>query len=334
MKYRMTNRGKAFIAVFVFIIIIPICLIFTNSKPESVSVQNTSVNTTSETSVSTTSITSAVPSFVSSTKDVTVIPERISGCSSALVYSLENDKILFSQDIGRMTAPASLTKLLTACTALEYLQPQTICTAGSELFLVQPDSSLCYINQGQQISAEHLITGMIMASGNDAAYTLAVNTVRNYYPDIYMTDNQAVECFCGFMNDFASEIGMNSSNFVNPDGWDNTDQYTTAYDLCLLARYALTVPEIRNAASCYEKQITINSGEVFTWHNSNKFLDPYSEFYNENVTGLKTGTTLNAGNCLISVFEKNGMTFLCAVTGCATDYERYNLTLRLINEYT
>ncbi|MBQ4535104.1 MAG: D-alanyl-D-alanine carboxypeptidase [Ruminococcus sp.] len=305
-----------------------------NKTPDSVPVQNTPENITTEILTTTAITTASTTTAVSTAKTITIPPVKISGCTSAMVYCLERDKIIFSQEIGRIVAPASLTKLLTACTVLEYIQPETIYTVGSELYLVQPDSSLCQINQGQQLTVKQLITGMMMASGNDAAYTLAVNTVRNLCPDTNMTDYQAVEKFCVLMNELAAQLGMENSHFVNPDGWDNSEQYTTAYDLCMLARYASTFPEIREAASCSEKQITLLSGEVFNWHNSNKLLDPQSEFYNKNVSGLKTGTTLNAGNCLISLFEINGLSYLSIVTGCETDYDRYNLTLRLINEYT
>ncbi len=333
MKYRMTRRGKVVLLIFAVGIIVLVC-IFMRKKPASVPVQNISSNITTEAPTTIETTTTPIITTDSVTEKATIPPSRISGCTSAMVYCLENDDILFSQDIGRMVAPASLTKLLTACTVLEFMDPENICTVGSELYLVQPDSSLCWINQGQQLTVEQLITGMMMASGNDAAYTLAVNTARSCFPDLCLTDYQAAEKFSGLMNDLAAELGMNSSNFVNPDGWDNTEQYTTAYDLCLLARYAMTLPVIREAASCCEKQIVLRSGEVFTWHNSNKLLDPYSKFYSENASGLKTGSTVNAGNCIISIFEIDGLTYLSIVTGCETDHDRYDLTLRLISEYT
>lgn len=330
MRYRITRRGKAVIIAFIIGIIISICISFMGNNPESFNVHHASTEITTESSMVSTTVTTTVPSA----KVSAVSRERISGCSAALLYCLEIDEILYSQDVGKLIAPASLTKLLTACTVLKHMSPDTILTVGSEQLLVQPESSLCYINQGQQLTVEQLITGMIMASGNDAAYTLAVNTARKCFPDMYMTDYQASERFCELMNDFASELGMKNSHFVNPDGWDNNKQFTTAYDLCILARYAMTLPEIREAGSCCEKNITISSGEVFTWHNSNKLLDPSSEFYSKNVTGLKTGSTVNAGNCLISVFEKNGLTYISIIIGCEADYERYEKTHFLIDTYT
>ncbi len=333
MKRRMTRRGKLVIMAFAAIMIIAVYnAVHKNKSSDSVPVQkNTPADeiTTIPISTETVSNTDAV------VETTTILPQiKLSGCTSAAAYCLENDTLLFSQDADRSIAPASLTKLLTACTALKYISPDMCCTVGTEQFLVQPESSLCYISQGQQITAEDLITGMMMASGNDAAYALAVNTARNVSADANMSDYQAVEFFCGLMNSFAAELGMKNSNFVSPDGWDTNGQYTTVSDLLILARYSATVPEIRKAAECYEKQLNILSGEGFAWHNSNKLLDPNSEFYRKDASGLKTGSTINAGNSLIAVFEINGLTYLTIVTGCETDYDRYSLTLQLINEYT
>lgn len=328
MKRRMTRRGKLVIWAFAAILVILICKL-TEKAPDSIPVQNTPTNEVTSSPVTS----SAVPA-TGTTERITLPPVRLSGCTSAMLYCLEKDEILFSQDADQPIAPASLTKLLTACTALNYLSSDMRCTVGTEQLLVQPDSSLCYIYQGQQLTVEDLVTGMLMASGNDAAYTLAVNAAREIFPDTYMTDYQAVERFCGLMNEFAADLGMKNSHFVTPDGWDNDDQYTTASDLTILARYAMTVPEIRSAAGCCEKQVTIASGEVFVWHNSNKLIDPDSDFYNKSVFGLKTGSTLNAGNCLIAAFESGGLNYISIVAGCETDYDRYDLSLRLINKCT
>lgn len=330
MKRRMTRRGKIVILAFAAILISIIYAVMQYRTPDSVPVQNIPAETFTTVPVTTTvSVTTTAAA-----EKTTSPPIKISGCKSAAVYCLEKDDLLFSQDIDRSAAPASLTKLLTACTALKYISPDTCCTVGTEQLLVQPDSSLCYIYQGQQLTAQDLITGMMMASGNDAAYALAVNTARIVSPDAYMTDYQSIELFCRLMNSFAAEIGMKNSHFVTPDGWDNSEQYTTISDLLILAEYAMKIPEIRQAADCCEKQVTALSGESFVWHNSNKLLDPNSEFYRKDASGLKTGSTVNAGNCLIAVFEVRGLTYLTVVTGCETDHDRYALTLRLIDEYT
>lgn len=265
-----------------------------------------------------------------------VYPEPITSpsCKSSMLYCVDDSRLIYKDRIDDHIAPASITKLLTASVALYYLSPDTVITVGSEQSLVKPYSSLCLIQQGHRLKLYDLLTGMLMASGNDAAYTVAVSTARAVYPDIYMTDSEAVQYFSGLMNDFAKMIGMQNSHFVNPEGWDDYNQYTTVSDLLILAKYAISVPEIREITGTYQKYVVFDSGENVTWTNSNNMLNPNSPYYCPNAVGLKTGTTDNAGNCLIGVFSKNEKMYISVVVGCNTNADRYNLTLKLLNDYT
>ncbi len=262
-------------------------------------------------------------------------PEPITSpsCKSSALYCVDDSRLIYKDRIDDFVAPASLTKLLTASVALHYLSPDTVITVGSEQNLVKPYSSLCLIQQGHRLKLYDLLTGMLMASGNDAAYTVAVSTARTVYPDISMTDSEAVQYFSGLMNDFAKNIGMQNSNFVNPEGWDDDNQYTTVSDLLILAEYAMTVPEIREITDTYQKYVVFDSGENVTWTNSNNMLNPNSPYYCSSAVGLKTGTTDNAGNCLIGAFTKNDKLYISVVIGCNTTADRYNLTLKLLNDY-
>ncbi len=262
-------------------------------------------------------------------------PEPITSpyCKSSALYCVDDSRLIYRDRIDDFVAPASLTKLLTASVALHYLSPDTVITVGSEQSLVKPYSSLCLIQQGHRLKLYDLLTGMLMASGNDAAYTVAVSTARAVYPNIFMTDSEAVQYFCGLMNDFAKNIGMQNSNFVNPDGWDDNNQYTTVSDLLILAEYAVSVPEIREITGTYQKYVVFDSGENITWTNSNNMLNPNSPYYYPDAVGLKTGTTDNAGNCLIGAFTRNDKLYISVVTGCNTTADRYNLTLKLLNNY-
>lgn len=262
-------------------------------------------------------------------------PEPITSpsCKSSALYCIDDNKFIYKDRIDDFVAPASLTKLLTASVALYYLNSDIIITVGSEQSLVKPYSSLCLIQQGHRLRLYDLLTGMLMSSGNDAAYTVAVSTARTVYPDISMNDSEAVQYFSGLMNDFAKNIGMQNSNFVNPEGWDDNNQYTTVSDLLILAEYAISVPEIREITGTYQKYVIFDSGENITWTNSNNMLNPNSPYYCPCAVGLKTGTTDNAGNCLIGAFIKNNKLYISVVIGCNTTADRYNLTLKLLNDY-
>ena len=275
-------------------------------------------------------VTAITTAYATLNVTTTVIP-RINAPihRSAAVYCIDTKEMLYTDNIDAKTAPASLTKLLTAATALKYVDPDKVFMVGSEQYFVDPYSSLSGLYYGNELSMYDLITGMLMASGNDAAYTVAVSTAREVSDEEYMEDDAAIEYFCKLMNDLAKEIGMENSHFTNPDGWDDEKQYTTADDLIKLAEYTLNIPQIAEIVATQEIEVEIASGEPFYWVNSNLLLDQYSEYYCKFATGMKTGTTLDAGNSLIGSFEKNGKKYITIAEGCETDEERYELTLKL-----
>lgn len=267
---------------------------------------------------------------------ITVQPEVITApmCKSAIFACRDEQELLYCHNIYQPIAPASLTKLLTASVALHYLKSDTIITVGTEQNLVKPQSSLCLIQKGHRLRLYDLLTGMLMASGNDAAYSVAVATARTVFSDIYMTDQQAVICFAELMNSYADSIGMKNSHFTTPEGWDDSQQYTTAYDLLILAEHAYSIPEIREITGTSQKYVVFASGENITWKSTNYLLDSYSTYYCQYAVGMKTGTTANAGNCLIAVFEKNEKTYFSVVTGCNSNSDRYVLILNLSSEFS
>ena len=256
-------------------------------------------------------------------------------CQAAAFACADTEELLYYDNINRQVAPASLTKLLTASVALHYMDPNTVITVGSELNLVQPGSSLCLIRPGHKLKLYDLLTGMLMASGNDAAYTVAAAVGRAICPyDYIMSDSQAVDYFVSEMNQYASQLGMKNSHFVSPEGWDYNDQYSTVSDLLILAQHAFSIPEIKTITGTYQKYVVFASGENITWTNTNALLNPNSPYYCPEAAGIKTGTTANAGNCLIAAFNRNGKTYISAVIGCASSNERYELTLKMLSKFT
>ena len=252
-------------------------------------------------------------------------------CKSSLLYCIDDEKVLYNDSASLVTAPASLTKLLTASVVYKYMNPEDEVTVGDEQYFVNADSSKCFISIGNVLTVEDLMTGMLLCSGNDAAYTAAVSTARALHKNEELSDEQALAIFGELMNDFAAGIGMKSSHFVNPDGWDDEQQYVTGEDMLKLSVYALSVPEIRTIVGTKEKTVEFKPGETMTWYNTNGLLYPGDAYYCENAIGMKTGTTDNAGCCLVSAFEKNNKTYVTVVLGCGSDNDRYELTLKLFD---
>lgn len=253
-------------------------------------------------------------------------------CTAYALYCIEDDELLDSYEIDKRLAPASLTKMLTASVVLKYLDPYDLVTVGSELEFVHEDSSLCWIEEGDVVSVLGLLYGLLLPSGNDAAYTFAVNTARSVSGDPDLNDRHAVAYFCRLMNHMASELGMNDSHFADPDGWDDANHYTTVSDLIKLAKYSLTVPLIREIIAAPDVLVEFVEGTDAHWFNGNLLLWEESRYYNEYATGMKTGATDDAGYCMIAVFEKNGKTYLDIVMGSEEIEDRYEKIAQLFDE--
>lgn len=230
-------------------------------------------------------------------------------------------------------APASITKLFTAYVALLYLPTDQVLTAGREVRLVDIHSSFAYVKEGDQLTVEQCVQGMIIPSGNDASYVLAVNAGRAIANDATLSIADACTVFMDEVNRQAKLLGLNNTHFVNPDGNHAEDHYTSLRDLLRIAQLSLATPVIRQAAQIQKMQATFLNDRQEDWDNSNLLLDPTSQYYLADAIGLKTGSTNAAGKCLLSAFERDGNVYIVCVMGCSTSGKRYADTLALYNAF-
>ena len=264
------------------------------------------------------------------TETPTQAPPYIEAASS-FVYDVKNQKMIAGINLQQHIAPASITKLLTACLALEYFRTDEAMTAGNEVFRIQPNSSQCFILPGHKLTVLDILYGLLIHSGNDAAYTIAVNVANRANPNANMTEDEAINHFIIMMNDYAYQIGMKNSQFTTPDGYDADNQYVTAQDILALALKAKEFSTINMITGTLEKYCMFLTGETITWRNTNLFLDPQSVYYSPYVNGMKTGSTLNAGTCLLTSYNDGTNEFVIFVAGCTSDEARYVATQQLIN---
>lgn len=307
-------------------------VVSTQSSIVSSTVSSAASSTTESTAGSTsTSTVTSVQTTTSAASSVPTSEPELSYKACAL-YCIDDNELIVGENIDDKIAPASLTKLMTASVAVRYFKANDVVTVGTELSMVQPDSSLAMIAEGQKLKMYDLLTGLLLPSGNDAAYTIAVTTARKASGRENMTDEHAVDYFCDLMNKLARELEMNNTHFADPDGWDNDAHYTTVSDLIKLSEYALNVPMIREIVAIPETTVTFETGEVVYWKNGNVFLQPVGgEYYREEVIGMKTGSTDNAGYCLITAFVKHQKTYITAVVGCEEWEDRNIKTAQLID---
>ena len=132
------------------------------------------------------------------------------------------------------------------------------------------------------------------------------------------------------VNEKAKQLGAKNSNFVVPDGYDADGQYTTAYDLAIIAKACLDDPCISDIVATYSSYERWTNGREVTYKNTNELLNPGSKYYRPEVIGLKTGTSSRGGACIISAAVINGNTYICAVMG-STENDRFQDSVDIID---
>ena len=215
--------------------------------------------------------------------------------------------------------PASITKLFTGYVANQFLAPDREITVRDALDHVRAGSSVAELKKGDVATTRQLIEGMLLPSGNDAAYALAIEA------------KGSAEAFVKEMNRQAQVLGMTGSHFANPDGIHQEDHYMSFRDLALLGMLALEDPILMEYAGTAAETVTI-SGEAREWKNTNALIYKDSEYYCPFAIGLKTGQTPSAGSCLLSAFEYDGSTYIIGVFGCPEPNDRFPDTLQLFNK--
>lgn len=260
------------------------------------------------------------------------VPEMTA--TMAVVADGTSGKILYTRgDLHARVYPASVTKLFTAFVALQHLQPGDPCTAGAELDLVAPDSSRTWIYLGQTVTAEMAVQGMLMNSGNDAAYILAAAAGRKIAGDDSLGAGEAVKVFVQEMNDQAAALGLADSHFCNPDGYHNDDHYTSLNDLVVIGQLSMTNNTIRKYTAMAEADVVYKSGQTNHWVNTNSLIHKESPFYEPTAVGLKTGHTGGAGYCLLSAFRRDEGYTIIGVFGTPSYDDRFRDTLLLGNAF-
>ena len=252
------------------------------------------------------------------------------GSPQGFVYDVKNDVIIFSKGSDRVVYPGSTTKLLTALFALNVLPTDQEITPGSELTLVKEGSSVAYIKEHHTLSVEMLVEAMLIPSGNDAAYVLAAATGRVLSGDDGIDGVLAVEYFMDGLREYASENGLCGTSLTVPDGYGDSDHYTTTEDMIIVSRLAMENELIMKYVSMPRTEVVYASGHTNEWINTNKLIDENSSFYSPYVTGLKTGSI--DGECsLVFSFEfEDGREYIGGVFGSPDKNTRFYDALKII----
>lgn len=259
---------------------------------------------------------------------------------AAIVLEQSTGKILYEKNTHAKMYPASLTKNMTALLAIENMDPDQKAVIGDELDLVSKDASIGGLRKTMELTINELLWALMLPSGNDAAYTIAVQTARAKSGNPSMSVKDAVSYFVDMMNKRASEIGCKDSHFANPDGYHDENHYSSAFDEALIARETMKSELFRKIVSSttftIENLTTVKNGKVIrqlpmVWKNRNELLNKQSPFYYDYATGIKTGHTSQAGYCLSSAASKDGMDLIAIVLKSPTEDDRWLDSRALLN---
>ena len=240
----------------------------------------------------------------------------------AVLYDLTNSRILYEKNAAQRCEPASLTKLLTVLTAYANDGTAIEYTVGDEIEMIGSNSSTAYLREKNVLSFHSLVDAVMLASGNDAAYTLAVNLAREAEGNKQLQNEAALASFAGLMNDAAKTLGCTDSHFVSVDGYPSPEHYTTAYDMLRIAITAANTPLTAKSAARTRAYHVFISGREAIWETTNLLLKSDSEYYYPYATGLKTGST-GEGFSLAASAEKEGVRLIAILINANGEAERF-----------
>ncbi len=215
--------------------------------------------------------------------------------SAVIAKDIDSDTLLFVKDPDKRVPIASTTKIMTALVALDYFKPNDVLTAFD---LSQAGGSSMGLKTGEQLSFRAILYGMLLNSGNDAAYTIAEN-----YPG-------GISGFIDAMNNKALSLGLSNTHFDNPAGFDSPNHFSSANDLGKIAETAMNNYQFARVVSTKETEVSsLDKSMIHPLKNLNKLLD------DPGVLGIKTGTTPAAKENLVGLLERNGHKILTVVLG-------------------
>ena len=233
------------------------------------------------------------PAGIASPSPAPFEPPPPVGSRTAVLIDAVTGQVLFDKAAHQRMFPASTTKILTAIIALEKGNLAGTVTVSEKAW--GQEGSSAYLEVGEKQTLENMLYALILPSGNDAATAIAEHIAGSE------------EKFADLMNQKAREIGAKDSNFVTPHGLHNPNHYTTAYDLAIIAQYAMKNPVFARIAGT--QKFTLPGGaKPREFYNHNKLLWRY-----DGATGVKTGFTDEAGYTLVASSSRNGRSLIAVL---------------------
>ena len=231
---------------------------------------------------------------------------------AALLVDANTGAIVYAKNEHQELYPASLTKIMTALLVVEAIDKGQLSldqevTASSTIESLDTDGSTANIKPGEIMTVEQLLYCMLVVSANEACVILAE------------TVSGSVDAFVDQMNEKAQALGCENTHFVNPTGLHDSQHYTSAWDLYLITKEALTHKDFVRISDTGDITLpATNLHEARALHSTNYLISVWRSrgYINKNAHGIKTGSTSEAGHCLVSSAAKGSLSFISVVLGC------------------
>ncbi len=233
---------------------------------------------------------------------------------AALLMDGGSGTVLFEKNAKEHRAAGSVTKLMSILLFMEALESGQMHTEDKVTvspFANSMGGSEIWLEVGEVMTVDDLLRAVIIQSANDATVALAEHVAGSE------------EAFLLRMNQRAAELGMEDTHYLNTTGFDEEGQYTCAYDVALVARELLRHEKVFEYTMIWMCDLRGGKTQLT---NTNKLLKTYA-----GITGLKTGTTDDAGNCFCGTATRDGMTMISVVLGCSTSAQRFSSASALMN---
>ena len=256
-------------------------------------------------------------------------PELNIEAEAAILFDAKTKEVLFYKNPIEAVFPASTAKLLTSLVTLDWCNETEEVTIGEEINMIASDSSQASIKVGQVLTIRNILEGMLLPSGNDAAYAAAAYVGKKSLQNIDATDEEGILEFTRLMNIKAKSLGVKNSVFKTPDGYDALGQYTTAYDMGLIGLAARENQVILEISQKSRSRNVFPSGEDITWENTNSLINKDKAKFYSKATGLKTGSSTMAGRCLVASASDNNREVLCVILNSSSS-GRYDDSITLL----
>lgn len=227
-------------------------------------------------------------------------PPQLSALAITIV-DVPSNTVIYTKNPNLKLLPASTTKMVTALVASEQYNVNKIASISA----IMPIGQIMDLQLGEHISIDNLIKGMLIHSANDAAFALA-----DYYP-------QGRDKFIELMNQKVKQLGLTDTHFTNPAGLDNPNHYSTVHDLSLIASEFIKNSYLRDIVATKATNVSDVDGTI------NHYLESTNQLLGnvKGVKGIKTGWTEAAGECLITLVERQNHPVIIAILGSNNRFE-------------